>query len=255
MGVIRDETMDRTDDEPLESKIPGHAAYSLFPVPSSSIDITLATHLPLGTKCNLQPTPMAIENGSYGLKNIKLALEQSLIRTRGCLNLKDVVPCWFRGKRFDLIVSEVIPSTAEAVSCVNTDAEVIIAAVDVDEKSDETSKALVSTTSAGYRLSDNTVNVNAESKIDNPDVDGTVQRQLNLKLPTEPSEHSSNVITIQTRGERGKVASKKTLNNYGARIVYSTKGGDTRSILTQILLELLKKQPWTTCLSFICIVG
>ena len=198
---------------------------------------------------------MAIENGFYGLKNIKLALEQSLIRTRGCLNLKDVVPCWFRGKRFDLIVSEVIPSTVEAVSCVNTDVEVDIAAVDVDEKSDETSKALVSTASAGYRLLDNTVNVNAESKIDNPDVDGTVQRQLNLKLPTEPSEHSSNVITIQTRGERGKVASKKTLNNYGARIVYSTKGGDTRSILTQILLELLKKQPWTTCLSFICIVG
>ena len=63
------------------------------------------------------------------------------------------------------MVSEVIPSTIEVVSFVDTDVEVIIATVDVDEQSHETSKALVSPASAGYLLPDNTVNVDAESKI------------------------------------------------------------------------------------------
>ena len=42
------------------------------------------------------------------------------------------------------MVSEVISSTIEVVSFVDTDVEVIIATVDVDEQSHETSKALVS---------------------------------------------------------------------------------------------------------------
>ena len=210
MDVDQDEAMNNVNDEPLESKTPGHAAYGLFPVPSSSIDVTLVTHIPLGTKCTLQPTSIAIENGFYGLKNIKLALEQSLIRTRGCLNLKDVVPCWFRGKRFDLTVTEVVPSTVEAVSCVNTDVEVDIAAADVDKKSEEKPKALISTPSTGYRLSDN------RSNTVEPDVDDdALHRQLNLDLPPEPvfSEQSSNVITIQIRGEGGKVTSKRRFDS------------------------------------------
>ena len=42
------------------------------------------------------------------------------------------------------MVSEVISSTIEVVSFVDTDVEVIIATVDVDEQDHETSKALVS---------------------------------------------------------------------------------------------------------------
>ena len=72
------------------------------------------------------------------------------------------------------------------------------------------------------------------------DADGIVQRQY-LKLPTEPSGQSSNVITIQIRGERGKVTSKRTLNNYGARIVYRTKREDipvnTDTEFTRVVLE------------------
>ena len=95
------------------------------------------------------------------------------------LKVKDVVPYWFRGN--DLIWWFRI----EVVSFVDTDVEVIIATVAVDEQGHETYKALVSPASAGYILPDNTVNVDAERKINNPDVDGTVQRQY-LKLPTEP---------------------------------------------------------------------
>ena len=133
----------------------------------------LATHLPLETTscCTLQPTPMAIETGFYGLKNIKLALDQSLIRIRGCLNVKDVVPYWFRGN--DLIWWFRI----EVVSFVDTDVEVIIATVDVDEQDHETSKALVF-----LQVLDTYCRT---IPLMSTDVDGTVQRQY-LKLPTEP---------------------------------------------------------------------
>ena len=86
----------------------------------------------------------------------------------------------------------------EVVSFVDTDVEVIIATVDVDEQSHETSKALVSPASAGYLLPDNTVNVDAKSKIYNPDIDGTVQRQY-LKLPTKKANNNILCTPLSTR--------------------------------------------------------
>lgn len=221
-------TTDQNDDD-LENKTAGHPAYGLFPIPSPLIEVSLLSHLPLGTKCTLQPTRHAIENGFYNLKNIKLALEQSLIRTRGSLNVGDIVHCWFRGKKFDLNVQDVTPSEIGAVSCVNTDVVVDIAAtaeesndasqdMEVDESgksnangSGGQSSGFGGTVSGGYRLSDtNASTPTVTTPI--PSVAGlkTQGKELQFDLPPEPPlEQKDNVIMIQIRGDAGKQCRRK----------------------------------------------
>merc|ERR1719343_963436 len=80
--------------------------------------------LPKGTGCTLEPTPAAIRNNFYGLKDVKLVLEQSLVRTRATLSKGDTVSTWHRGKKYDLTVSKVLPSRFRAITCINTDIEV-----------------------------------------------------------------------------------------------------------------------------------
>ena len=213
------------NEDTLESKTPGHPAYGLFPIPKHPIEITLLTHLPLGTKCTLQPTTKAIHDGFYNLKDVKLVLEQSFIRTRGCLNLNDVVHCWHRGKKFDLEVKDVLPSHVGAVSCVNTDVEVdIAAAVEYDNSMDTTSNALQKdaniqttnsmvssqSTSTGYRLKDDPPpsSSSTTTKSTTTNVVRQIYQALKAtKLPEEPpssDQNNENIITVQIRGEKGK---------------------------------------------------
>lgn len=220
-------------DESLESKTPGHPAYGLFPIPKSRIEVTLLTHLPLGSKCTLQPTKDAIQNGFYNLKDVKLALEQSLIRTRGCLNVNDIVHCWYRGKKFDLCVTDVTPSHVGAVSCVNTDVEVDIAAAKVGNDSIESngngnntiaqnhemdtssaqsqSQSNQGNSKGGYRLSDDRSDASSPNKnVIQNDSSSICVRQFydalkSTSLPDEPElDQTENVVTIQIRGYKGK---------------------------------------------------
>lgn len=108
-----------------EEKTPGHLAWGAFDVPDVSLEISLVT-LPKGRECTLIPTMNAIQQGFHGLKDIKLVLEQSLIRTRATLSVGDTVATWHRGKKYDLTVASVTPADWKAVSCINTDIEVEI---------------------------------------------------------------------------------------------------------------------------------
>lgn len=110
-------------DDVDEGKTAGHLAWGAFDVPDMPIEVSLV-ELPKGKSCTLTPTPQAIRNGFYNLADIKLVLEQSLIRTRATLSVGDVVHTWHRGKKFDLTVSAVTPSTFQAIVCINTDLEV-----------------------------------------------------------------------------------------------------------------------------------
>lgn len=194
------------DGVTLEDKTPGHAAYGLFPVPVPPIEITLLAHLPLGKQCTLQPKLDAIQNGFYNLKNVKLALEQSLSRTRGLLNVGDLMHCWFRGKRFDLIVLQVSPSKLGAISCVNCDIEVDIAPPSMQDESSGEAKScddakLHRTVSGGYKLMSDETDTKSESN--------TNLLNRNIVLPPEPPEvKEDSALVIQVRGV-GKAARRR----------------------------------------------
>lgn len=53
-----------------------------------------------GTACTLQPTRKAIQNGFYNLRDVKLVLEQSIVRTRATLTVKDTIQTWHRKFKF-----------------------------------------------------------------------------------------------------------------------------------------------------------
>ena len=112
---------------PEEDRTPGHLAWGAFDVPVVNLEISLVT-LPKGRGCTLVPTMDAIRQGFHQLKDVKLVLEQSLVRTRATLSVGDTVHTWHRGVKFDLKVSEVAPADWHSISCVNTDVEVNIGA-------------------------------------------------------------------------------------------------------------------------------
>ena len=210
-----------------EQHTPGHPAYGLFPIPSSSIDISLITKLPIGNRAVLIPTYDAIKNGFYDLKNIKEVLEQSLIRTRAGLVIGDKVATWFRGRRFELQVKDVMPGEYGAVSLINTDVLVDIDAVDKDEKDQggkvhedmngyrlgSASESTVGFASTGHHLTDPTDDgpskanaLSSQSKTYN----STVPNVKHNTLLTEPPLHiTDNVITIQIHGNEGQTSRRR----------------------------------------------
>jgi len=121
------------------SQTPGHVAYGAFDIPDMPLEITMLK-LPKGRGCTLVPTETAVQNNFYGLKDVKLVLEQSLIRTRATLSIGDVVSTWHRGVKFDLNVTKVIPSRWGAVTCINTDIEVEIGEIEQPQEQESTSQ-------------------------------------------------------------------------------------------------------------------
>ena len=232
ISVENENDIETSEDvgEVLEEKTPGHAAYGSFPVPVPLIEVSLLTHLPLGEKCTLQPTLKAIENGFYNLKNVKLALEQSLIRTRGSLNADDIMHCWFRGKKFDLTVQDVTPADFGAVSCVNCDIEVDIApppsqgaddgsgsgSGSTTNKQDATNNppSKTSTSAGGYRLSDTPLEQKNEHTNESEKVKESalcVFSEREIDLPPEPTDDQKDqTLSVQIKGG-GKVCRRKFL--------------------------------------------
>lgn len=185
-------------------KTPGHLAWGLFDVPDLDVEITLIK-LPKGKHCTLVPTSDAVRNGFYDLKDVKLVLEQSLIRTRATLSVNDCVHTWHRGKKFDLVVKDVTPSGFGAVSCINTDIEVDFAAPEGMEDTSSTEKVEPKESgtkvSSGYKLSDGQENSSRASS-DMPVDSIQTEPAPVVDLPDEPlADQKDNVCTVQIRGD------------------------------------------------------
>ena len=198
------------DTDADEEKTPGHLAWGRFDVPDADVSITLVK-LPRGKACTLVPTREAAANGFYKLKDVKLVLEQSLIRTRATLSVSDVVHTWHRGVKFDLVVRDVTPPDFGAVSCINTDIEVDLAPLEtpggdatevltdgVNQKKSQLDRALSPfAPGTGYKLSGDTKPQSGE----NGEIVDDVQ-MAEVSLPSEPpSDQKVNVCTIQVRGD------------------------------------------------------
>ena len=158
-------TTEAGDAAGMESGTPGHVAWGTFDLPDTDLALTLVT-LPKGTRCTLVPTSQAVAQNFYALKDVKLVLEQSLIRTRATLSLGDLVTTWHRGIHYDLLVTAVFPATYQAVTCINTDIEVEIGttapAATATAKATNSSSLVSSSTSTGVVANTNDVPIQNE---------------------------------------------------------------------------------------------
>ena len=201
------------DDEDM-TKTPGHVAYGEFDIPDMPVEITML-RLPKGKGCTLTPTHEAIRNGFYNLQDVKLVLEQSLIRTRATLSVGDTVQTWHRGVSYDLLVSKVIPPTYHAITCINTDIEVELGEVkdfpeDKESFSAKTSTTTTATTtttapeSTGLTLSGGRV-LSAPSPLASPTTPVTETTKLQALtadlIPEPPMDQKEGICTVQLRAE------------------------------------------------------
>jgi hypothetical protein len=197
-------------EENDEDKTPGHLAWGAFVVPDMPIEVTLV-NLPKGRHCTLVPTKEAIFNGFHQLKDVKLVLEQSLIRTRATLSVGDTVHTWHRGLKFDLKVESVSPADFHAVSCINTDIEVDIGVNEEvqemrrgqaggDDTTMDTTTDNAFAPGVGHRLTDDTPAAAAASQ---PVVAPQHPNSDSSLLPEPPLDQTENVCTVQIRTPHG----------------------------------------------------
>ena len=203
-----------------EDKTPGHLAWGAFDIPDQQLEVSLVK-LPKGRGCTLVPTREAVQNNFYGLKDVKLVLEQSLTRTRGTLDVGDTVSTWHRGTKFDLTVTKVIPSAFCAITCINTDIEVDIGAIESEDQtsthgSEPSGNALSPSSTTGTAdippvggMSGGTVLGTGNSLASTPDPSGSsgVPQNQNIAeaslLPEPPQDEKENICTIQIRSSAG----------------------------------------------------
>jgi Ubiquitin fusion degradation protein UFD1 len=126
-----------TDDN-VKDRTPGHLAWGAFDLPDVSLEVSIVV-LPKGKGCTLVPTLDAIKNGFHHLKNIKLVLEQSLVRTRATMSVGDTVHTWHRGVKYDLSVTSVTPATINSISCIDTD---VVVDIGTNEEAEQLSHGL-----------------------------------------------------------------------------------------------------------------
>lgn len=188
-----------TNNETDEGKTPGHIAWGAFDVPDCLIEVSLV-HVPKGQACTLVPTQEALKNGFHNLKDVKLVLEQSLIRTRATLSVGDLVHSWHRGKKYDLTVRDVAPSTFNAVLCINTDIEVEFGRNERSMDSDEASVLHneLKATFSGRRLGDP---IDCPTRDNVTEFDSNMQRIADELTPEPPLEQNSGVCIVQIRGD------------------------------------------------------
>lgn len=200
---------DHDNDEHQESdQTPGHLAWGAFDIPDMALEITLL-RLPKGKGCTLVPTKDAIQNNFHGLKDVKLVLEQSLIRTRATLSVGDIVSTWHRGVKYDLDVTKIIPSFCNAVTCINTDIEVDIGETEPLEKQrplSTPSDVDKSLPLSGNMLGSGNTLGSTPSTEPNPEPNATMTAMAVDLLPEPPVDQSDGVCTIQIQhsGGRGK---------------------------------------------------
>lgn len=233
----KEEDNDGHDEE--TTKTPGHIAYGNFDIPDMKIEINLIK-LPKGSGCTLVPTRNAIQNGFYNLKDVKLVLEQSLIRTRATLSIGDTVYTWHRGIQFDLIVSDVSPSTFHAISCINTDIEVIIGENEsitkeqqeqekdnerLQQHQKENNKNKNDATmpsSGGYTLAGGSVSDNSSSNSSNNRASEATTQLLSSSaknlIEEPPIDQKEGVCTVQIRTPNGRSNGRRRFDIHKATI-------------------------------------
>jgi len=214
-AVLNDDNasdLDVTMGDRNGEKTPGHLAYDAFDIPGVLLKVEMIT-LPKAKACTLVPSMDAIRSGFFNLKNVKLVMEQSLIRTRATLSVGDTVTTWHRGVVFSLTVASVTPADFAAVSCINTDMEVEIGAnVEYEAQQQQQPQEIKPESDAslnrgkilggnGYKLSE-TNNVKAESRTTPAAVVEENTTAVLLK-PEPPADQKENICTIQIRGDRG----------------------------------------------------
>ncbi|KAL7520753.1 hypothetical protein ACHAWX_005462 [Stephanocyclus meneghinianus] len=192
-------------------KTPGHPAYGKFDVPAGPVEITPIKSLPPGTDCTFTPTASSIQNGFYNLKDVKLVLEQSLMRTRATLSRGDVIRTWRRGVSFDLIVSKLSPAEYGVVSCVNTDLNVDIGPPEGMDSAETESGA------SGKRLDESHANEQAGRMLSEPlkrmnqstcTRSGVISKSM--ELPPEPAnDDSTGVCVVQIRGRASSSSGRR----------------------------------------------
>ena len=203
--VAMDDTHSSHQEDEDMAKTPGHVAYGAFDIPDMPVEITML-RLPKGKGCTLTPTHEAIRNGFYNLQDVKLVLEQSLIRTRATLSVGDTVQTWHRGVSYDLLVSTVIPPTYHAITCINTDIEVELGEVNDFPEEKEPCAATTTTTAAestGNKVSGGRV-LSAPSPLASPELPGAEttkpQELLTADLvPEPPMDQREGICTVQLR--------------------------------------------------------
>lgn len=220
-------------------KTPGHLAWGAFEIPDTQLEIMMV-QLPKGTGCTLEPTEEAVKNNFYGLKDVKLVLEQSLIRTRATLSIGDKVSTWHRGTKFELKVTKVLPSKFQAVTCINTDIEVEISERKIkgDEAPVEPNnvKKTFNTTSekSGFRLGTS----QPATQLSQPSRNQAQALPISL-LPEPLIDQKAGVCTVQIRysGGNGKrrfaieTAQVKDLFGFAASLV--KQNGRTFRLVTR----------------------
>lgn len=207
---------DNRDPVQEEEGTAGHVAYGSFRVPNLPVEITLLSSLPKGKKCTICPTKQAIQDGFYNLKDVKLVLEQSFIRTRATLTLGDQISTWHRGKKYNVSVTQLEPTSLGVVSCINTDLEVDFATPPNDDpilpshsnntnnnnNSNSKGNEDTSVVEKGYRLGGNN-HANHESSQETTTSVAIPVTKIEL-LPEPPiSSGNSNICTIQIRSFDG----------------------------------------------------
>jgi hypothetical protein len=186
-----------------EEKTAGHLAWGAFDIPDYPIEVSLVD-LPKGTSCTLLPTPQAVQNGFYGLHDIKLVLEQSLVRTRATLSVGDLVKTWSRGVEYDLHVTAVVPNTYRAVVCINTDIEVEFApqpTVESRASNEQSPSHAMAGASLGRTLMDSAAPVSALPVRASEATNSAARRVSNL-LPEAPADQTEGICVVQFRLER-----------------------------------------------------
>jgi Fe-S cluster assembly iron-binding protein IscA len=200
MNFVESSIMGTTSNDMTE-RTPGHPAYNQFDIPSFPIEIIPLTLLPPGKDITFTPTSTSIQNGFYNLKDIKMVLEQSLVRSRATLSLGDVVKTWKRGVEYDLIVSDLNPRGYGVVSCVDTDLNVEFGSPDemIDNhlKEDEVGAASKMAEDKYDDVGAIPTPMNSTPKLDNSTVVATKLREL---IPEPPMDVKLGVCNSQIRG-------------------------------------------------------
>ena len=199
-------TEDSMEIEEEQEQTPGHLAWGAFDIPDMQLEISLLK-LPKGTGCTLVPSKEAIQSGFYDLKDVKLVLEQSLIRTRATLTVGDTVSTWHRGVRYDLNVRKVIPSSYNSITCINTDIEVDIGEPEdaQKEKASQPPPEPEKSTDSGYKLGTGQTLVPVKKETNDVKETPSFEKLVNLlQEPPEDQKEGVCLIQIQHSGGRGK---------------------------------------------------
>ncbi|GAX19915.1 hypothetical protein FisN_1Lh616 [Fistulifera solaris] len=204
-NVDEEMSLGETDDD--SPKTAGHLAWGAFDVPDLPVEITWIQKLPRGNACELTPTLEAVRSGFYSLQDIKLVLEQSLIRTRATLSVGDTVHTWHRGMKYDLQVSSVTPSKYNTVICINTDLEVEFGKAPDDDTKEKGQENTPSENvkplgqALGYKLSSPASMSSASAT--------NVKVEAIALLDEPPLTQTDHVCTVQIRAPNGEKAQRR----------------------------------------------